>query len=204
MPKCLVKVNGIPIINYQLHLVRNIPNVYIVVGYCEHDVMEHVRHLRDDVIFVRNPNFKHTSTLQSLALAARGMNSMCICMDGDMVIEEQSFERFLAQCRSAPPCIAVSPEITTGPVYTYIQDEGGDLYATGFGRERQSAYEWANIAWLPASWLTFEYTHFYQRLHQYLPLAAVSIRRAEVDTAEDLDAANALLRDEPGYCRFFM
>ena len=46
LPKCLVRVQNRAIIEYQLHLVRHIPHVRLVVGYFEQDVVEFVRRLR--------------------------------------------------------------------------------------------------------------------------------------------------------------
>lgn len=202
MPKCLVNVNGIPIINYLLYLVRDIPNVRIVVGYCENDVIEHVRAIRDDVVFVRNPNFRHTATLQSLALAARGLDAHCLCMDGDMIVKEDSFAHFIKRCSTEKSLIAVSEEIMHEPVYAHEMFDSDSLVITGFDRKKKSNFEWANIAYLPSGWLAFEATNFFERLQKFLPLPALSIRRIEVDTFDDLSAAENILRTETNYCGY--
>ncbi len=201
LPKCLVRVQNRAIIEYQLHLVRHIPHVRLVVGYFEQDVVEFVRRLRPDVLFVRNPNFRHTSTLQSLTLAARGLAGNCLCMDGDMIIEEESFQHFLADCADGKPRIAVSAEITDDPVYAYVREPQTPLLVEDFGREKEGRYEWANIACIPAPWLAFEPTHFFEKLRQYCPLSASVIRRVEVDTPHDLAHAEAMLEAHPAYCR---
>ena len=199
MPKCLVPVNGIPIINYLLYLVRDIPSVRLVVGYCEDDVVKHVRSIKRDVIFVRNPNFRHTTTLQSFFLAGRGLHSPVLCVDGDMIIEENSFTAFLAQC-DEKPLVGVASEISEDPVYAYTEGQGESLSVTGFGRDRPATYEWANMALIPPQWLAFEQTHFFEKLAHHLPLSAVPIRRVEIDTPPDLVAANTLLQRNTAYC----
>lgn len=65
IPKCLVEVNGHKIIEYQLALLRDIPDVRIVVGYHADDVVRFVRRLRPDAKFIVNERFDVTSTLQS-------------------------------------------------------------------------------------------------------------------------------------------
>ena len=201
MPKCLVPVNGIPVINYLLYLVRDIPSVRLVVGYCEEDVVRHVRSLRRDVIFVRNPNFRHTTTLQSFFLAGRELDSPVLCVDGDMIIEQNSFTSFLSQCQTTP-LVGISSEISADPVYTYTQGTEDGIDVISFGRTLPSPYEWANLAFIPSSWLAFEQTNFYEKLTHFLPLSAVPIRRVEIDTPADLKAANEQLQQNTSYCPY--
>lgn len=204
MPKCLVPVNGIPVINYQLYLARQIPSVRIVVGYCEDDVIRHILSIRKDVIFVRNPNYRHTTTLQSLALAVKNMREPALFMDGDMIIEENSFTAFLDECGKGLPLIGVSSEISDDPVYAQTCFSGQEMRVDNFERGVPTAHEWANLAFIPASWLTFEPVNFYDRLLAFLPLNARSVKRIEIDTPADLRNANDLLKNNPAYCGYEM
>ena len=166
-------------------------------------MIRHVKSLRRDVIFVRNPNFRHTTTLQSFFLAGRELSSSVICLDGDMIIEENSFRSFQEQCGESP-LVGISAEISEDPVYSFIEGMDNDLKVTGFGRTPATSYEWANLAFIPSPWLAFEQTHFYEKLEQYLPLTAKPIHRVEIDTPQDLEAANNLLKNTPGYCPYLM
>lgn len=73
IPKCLVEVNGHRIIEYQMALLRNIPDVRIVVGYHADDVIRFVRPLRPDIRFIVNERFDTTSTLQSYYMGCSGI-----------------------------------------------------------------------------------------------------------------------------------
>lgn len=202
-PKCLIEVQGSPIIAYQLHLLRHVPDVRVVVGFSEYALMEQVKKIRQDVIFVRNPNFRHTGTLQSLHMAAKGLDDYCLCLDGDMIIEEKSFERFVEICDLGQPYIGVSDEITTDPVYAHVKPDPGGLIVHGFSRSNAGdgpAYEWANVAYIPSTWLNFEHTDVFKRLERQLPIKAACLRRLEIDTPEDLSLAEDVMAKEPQYC----
>ena len=58
IPKCLLKFNGISIIEHQLKLLKDIESVRVVVGFMEEDVIKTVKFFRNDVIFVRNPDYQ--------------------------------------------------------------------------------------------------------------------------------------------------
>src|SRR5947209_20101025 len=73
VPKCLVRVAGRRIVEWQLDLLWEVRDVRIVVGFLEDEVIECVRGIRPHVIFVRNPRYGVTSTLQSIALASRNL-----------------------------------------------------------------------------------------------------------------------------------
>jgi len=54
-----VQVDGHTLIDYQLDLLRDVPDVRIVVGFKEEEVIEHVRKKRPDAVFVRNPTLPY-------------------------------------------------------------------------------------------------------------------------------------------------
>lgn len=202
LPKSLVHVNDYPIIAYQLYLLRNIKHVRIVVGFFEDELIAVVRKIRSDVIFVRNPNFRHTKTLQSFSLAAKGIKDNVLCIDGDMIINENDFENFLNACKDDDsPRIAISSNITDDPVYAYTEVINNEIHVTGFGRNDKSNYEWANVMYLPPSWLTFEPTDVFEKLAHYTPIKATEIDRQEVDTPQDLQLAENVIKKDPNYCK---
>ena len=118
-PKCPVEVCGRTLLEYQLALLENVENVFLVVGFRETDVIDYARLLRRDLIFVRNANFRHTKTLGSFYLAAKIIEGNAIFMDGDMIIEPKSFANFFdVACRNGEEItIAVSERIADDPVY---------------------------------------------------------------------------------------
>ena len=186
-PKCLVKINNKTLLEYQLDLLEDVENIFIIVGFMEEDVMNFAHQIRRDIIFVRNANFQHTKTLGSFYLAAKIINDSAIFMDGDMIIEPKSFAEFLmTAAQTDDMLVAVSKRISVDPVYCdIIQDEQG-LMIHGFSYDKKSDYEWANIVSMPANLIESTSSHTFEHLQKFLPLSAKIIDRLEIDTPEDL------------------
>ena len=196
-PKCLIKINDRTLLEYQLALLEKVENVFLVVGFMEEDVMSFAHKIRRDIIFVRNANFQHTKTLGSFHQAAKIIDGSAIFMDGDMIIEPNSFSEFLkaaAEIDSDKLLIAVSKRISDDPVYCDIEDDGHALTIRGFSYEKKSAYEWANVVYMPAALMENGTSHTFEHLQKFLPTSAKIIDRLEVDTPEDLREVKKFLK----------
>lgn len=197
-PKCLVEVSGKKIVEYQLELLKEVENVFLVVGFCEEDVIAFTKKIRPDLIFVRNSNFQHTTTLQSFYLATKSIKGNCLLMDGDMIIDPKSFGKFMRACEDSSPWIGVSDQISSDPIYASISTRDGLFSVCDFSQTEPSAYEWANLAYLPSEYIQYNYTHLYQHLKRYLPMKAINIDRMEIDTNEDLQNAERKISARKG------
>lgn len=193
-PKCLINVNGKALLEYQLALLEKVENVFLVVGFMEEDVMNFAREIRRDIIFVRNANFQHTKTLGSFYLAARIIDGSAIFMDGDMIIEPNSFAEFLdvaAKVDDDKFVIAVSKGISDDPVYCDVDE---NFRIRGFSFEKKSSYEWANVVYMPARAMVNGSSHTFEHLKKFLPAMAKTIDRMEIDTPQDLSNAERFLK----------
>lgn len=204
IPKCLVCVNDIPILDYQLDMLKNVKDVRIVTGYLADRVVARAKKKRPDIIIFRNDEFADTATLQSLSIAAQDISGYCLCLDGDMLIAETDFRLFMKRCKRGSPCMAIADEIGEDPVYALVQRENDlnlTLSVNGFSRTTTSPYEWANMAFLPADWLRekkqWGMSPVFGLLEKHLPLPAFLLRRLEVDTPEDLLRAENALHHNP-------
>lgn len=191
-PKCLVEVCGRKIIDYQLEILKDVPHLYMVVGFCEQEVIEYVSKIRRDVIFVRNPDFQHTKTLESYYLASRVIDGKAIFMDGDMILEPTSFTSFLRHGAEQTLLVAVSQRISEDPVYANMRTES-PLVVKDFSYTEKSGYEWANAVSIEAAHLRGGKSHVFEYLRELLPASAVVIDRMEIDTPEDLQYAEQRL-----------
>lgn len=195
-PKCLIEVNGKTLLEYQLALLEEVENVFLVVGFMEEDVMNFAHKIRRDIIFVRNANFQHTKTLGSFYLAARIIDGSAIFMDGDMIIEPRSFAEFLnaaAQIDGNDMLIAVSKRISDDPVYCNVEQRQEALTIRGFSYEKKTPYEWANVVYTPARRIENGTAPTFEHLQKFLPASAKIIDRLEIDTTEDLRDAEKFL-----------
>ena len=80
----------------------------MVVGFDEIAVMDAVTTIRRDVIFVRNPAYRTTTTLNSYAQGARHLTDHCLYMDADVLFERESFEAFLLSACSGREHLVVA------------------------------------------------------------------------------------------------
>ena len=196
-PKCLIEINNKAVLEYQLDLLKEVENVFIVVGFMEEDVMSFAHKIRRDIIFVRNANFRHTKTLGSFYLAAKIINGSAIFMDGDMIIEPNSFAEFLdaaANTADNNMLIAVSKRISDDPVYCDVAESDQTLTIRDFSYDKKSAYEWANVVYMPASRMEDGNLHTFEHLRKFLPASAKIIDRLEIDTPEDLRDLKTFLK----------
>lgn len=189
-PKCLVEIAGRMIIDYQLELLRNVPNVYIVVGFQEKEVIDAVRAIRDDVVFVRNPSYISRSNFHSLYLGARAFQKPFIGLDGDLLTTRDEFDRFLDACAVAEAedfLLGVTEAKTDDAVFAHVNSQG---IIEKFSRSEKSKYEWTGPIYIGARarmWEMESYDGYqYEFMRQFDCLKAFPINIFEVDTPNDL------------------
>lgn len=193
-PKCLVEVAGRKILEWQLELLREVPDVRLVVGYLEHEVIDAAFKLRRDLTIVRNPAYRTTTTQQSYWLGARFLEEPCLYLDGDIIFEPESFAAFVAAAATRAPLIGVTQAKTEQAVFAATDAaEDGALRVTGFSRTERSLWEWANVACLPPGMLQENGRDVFSRLALHTPLPAQAVECCEVDTEGDLAQAEAFV-----------
>lgn len=101
IPKCLVRVAGVPILERMIAALRlqGITSIVIAVGYLNSAIREYVRSSHPDleVRIVENPDFAITGSVFSLdlALAAVPDNQDVLIIEGDVVLEVSLLTRLL-------------------------------------------------------------------------------------------------------------
>lgn len=196
IPKCLVEIGGRAIIERQLEALSAIPYVRIVVGYMEHAVMDVVSRIRKDVIFVRNPSFRSTTTQDSYAMAAKGLNCQCLFLDADIVFDSESLNEFIMFSESYPVTVGVTAAKTDNAVYAVTHlAVGADLEIVSFSPE-PCQYEWANVVSAPAGCFFQKRGAVFETLQTLLPVPAKEIISFEVDTEQDLRRAEKFVNPE--------
>ena len=195
VPKCLVRIDGVSIIERQLALLEEVPEIRVVVGYREEAVIDLVSTIRPDTIFVRNPRFASTNTIHSLRLATQRRDGWFLALDGDLLIERHSFDRFLRACDDNEAVLGVGPSGTDDGVYVQTcGDLNDELLVTGFSRNSSTALEWSGLAHLHSDHIATGDRFVFQSLEPHLPMAAAVIDAAEVDTPRDLRRAREIVR----------
>ena len=99
--KCMVKVNGVPLIDRILGQLSklDLKRVVIVVGYKGEGLMEHIGTRYDDVLnieYVENPIYDRTNNIYSLALAKdKLMEDDTILLESDLIFDDKMFSLLL-------------------------------------------------------------------------------------------------------------
>lgn len=198
-PKCLIKINEIPLIAYLLKLLEDVEDVRIVVGYQEQDVMECVLRYRKDITFVRNQNYRTTSTLTSYFMGAEGISERCMFMDADIIFQPDSFIGFKQFCveNDRQDIIGVTAAKTRDAVYVSLDNEK----VSSFSRENITEFEWANLCYISSSLLKKQGDSVFQQLSQFLPLMSYQVKSYEIDTKCDLlTATESQVAEDVYYC----
>lgn len=196
IPKCLVALDGRSIIDHQLDLLADVPDLRVVVGYREEQVVRHVIGRRPDAIFVRNPAYSRTTTLHSTLLAVRHLGDRpFLALDGDLLLEPASFATFLAECAaSGPPLLGICRASTDEAVFVTRRSDGA---VASFRRSPRGDFEWCGPAYLRREHLEGGDGYVYEALERFLPLPAVEVVAREVDTPGDLERARRWLHEWP-------
>jgi choline kinase len=190
MPKCLLPLHEGRLIDYQLALLPPGSDVRIVVGFKENEVIEHVGRHWPDVTFVRNPNFATTSNSYSLHLATRWLDGPFIAIDGDLVIDEASFRRFLDHCATAErTTVGVVPRASEEAVGVRFGKSGEiiEFLRPDAPGQQACSHEWCGIAYFRDMRIEPNQKYVFEELARHLPLPAFEIQCSEIDTPSDLE-----------------
>ncbi len=186
MPKCLVPIGKHKLIYYLLDLLKGVENVRIVVGYKEEEVIDYVKSIRDDVVFVRNPQYASTSNSYSLHLGSKDIQDGFLTIDGDMIISHTNYNKFVEACIEGEDLIGLTPAKTDDAVFVAINDKEE---AVEFSREKISNLEWCGVAYFANIKMTEVQNYVYQQFLDKLPLKTSVIDCWEIDTPNDLNLA---------------
>ena len=188
-PKCLIEIAGRSLLDYHLERLKWAKTIWLVVGFQEEEVAAHALSLRPDIIVVRNPDFANTNTLQSLHRVSRHLNERMLFLDGDTIVENESFSGFLDATKAQQSLIGVSAYTTSDGVRASVVD--GEV--VGFTRTTDIPLEWTGIAVVNPQVVTDEPIYVYQALERFLPLPAYELKAFDIDTVDDLDMARRAL-----------
>lgn len=195
-PKCLVEVAGHSLLDWHLQRLQWAKCVWLVVGFQEEAVIEHAVALRSDIIVVRNPDYARTNTLQSIHRVSRHLRERMLILDADTVLEERSFEQFLAAGECHQQLVGISPYLTSDGVRVLL--DAKREHVVGFTREPVADMEWTGIAIVRPELVVDKPIYVYEALEAQLPLPVFGLKAFDIDTTADLDMARSVLANQWG------
>lgn len=184
MPKCMIEVGGISIIDRLLSILKpRIPNIRIVVGYREELIIQHCATYHRNVIIARNPEFHNTNTAKSLSIGAQGIRGKTLFIDGDLILNPESMNKFLDAAAIHSHLIGLTEAKSEHAVFA---SQNENRVVSGFSRTQPSRLEWANFVAGPNDLMDEAEGFIFERLVPLLPLPGQVVDLAEVDTVDDL------------------
>ena len=233
VPKCLVPVNSKPILEHQLEalLTAGVRDVILVVGYLSELLSDKygTRYRGMNIHYVQNHIYDRTNNIYSLWLARQRLDDQILLLEGDLVFEPELLERLT---QTPEPDVAIVERFQPHMDGTVIQANG--LWASRMvlkahqenNFDYASALKTVNIYKLSQETVQDKivpkldsyvaqqrYDQYYEAVFADLisrgsmrlaVLCAAPIRWAEIDTLEDLQAAEKLFAVEnfnPGKAR---
>lgn len=192
-PKVLVEIEGKPILAYHFELLKDLPEVIVVVGFKAVNVIELVTELRPDTTIAFNHDYQHSGTALSVSLAARIANEWIISLDGDLLVDMQSWNSIV---NHPGPCLGLGPVTSKAPVYAHLNDEGQVIDLTQ-DPLRPSNYEWTGIVKIRSEHaMHLGKNHVYQGLLKRLPMDWLPVDTVEVDEPDDLISASSWIKSK--------
>lgn len=183
LPKCLVNIGQHKLIYYLLNALKDVENVRMVVGFKETEVINYVKNIRNDVLFVRNPAFGSTTNSYSLFLGTQDLKEPFVTIDGDMIVDVDSLNSFFDACVPGTNLVGVTPSKTNDAVYVEVSE---NKEVISFTRDYNHGMEWSGIAYLQNGLIREDGRYVYEDLELHLPMKAKEIECFEIDTPEDL------------------
>ncbi len=98
VPKCLVKVNKIPIIEYNKRFFDKFKKVIVVTGYKSKLIKKKLNY--KNYKFVLNKNFKTTNMVYSFFCASKYINKPVIVCYADIIFDHKIYEKLEKNCTS--------------------------------------------------------------------------------------------------------
>lgn len=217
LPKCLVPVDGTPILTHTLERLQRAghTDVLIVTGFEAGRIRRHVKRLSLDGMRVRlldNPRFAETNNLYSLALALDHVDRAMTVINGDDLFNVHILAALQASCAPAAAAVDFSSPLPGDAMKTAVDGRR----VTALGKDMPSARAAGNAIglyrfsagavpllreevtrWVEDGRVGAFYVAAISALAKRVPIEAVStggLTWCEVDDARDLAAAPGKLK----------
>ncbi len=135
-PKCLVEIQGRPILGWQLLVLlsQGIEEIVVMVGYRAQEVEEYLKKEFADLKIhtLYNPDYATTDNLWTCWLASPEMNKDFLLLNGDTLFEPQVLKRLLLQAK-APATITINRKESYDEDDMKVISQRGRLLEVGKG-----------------------------------------------------------------------
>lgn len=225
--KCMVKVNGVTLIERTLRILdkKNLSKVVIVVGYQGQKLIDFIKtlNIKTPIVYIDNPIYDKTNNIYSLALAKDYLNSEdTLLFESDLIFEEALVDSLINDSRDTLALVDKFESWMDGTCT--IIDENDCIADFVPGKylkfsEKEHYYKTVNIYKFSAHFSKYTYIPFLEayaramgnneyyesviKLIAMLETKEIRVKRLEgqkwyeIDDIQDLDIAQSLFADTP-------
>lgn len=190
IPKSCIEVGGETLLQRQLDALVDMRHVIVIVGYRRNYVIDELLTHRKRATIVINEDWEKTNTAYSISLACElyDADKPVLTIDGDTIFSKRDVQEMLKH----NVVIGVTNPMSDQPIFAEV-DTGN--HVTGFTRERNTGFEYAGMAVIPAGLFHNRPNSFvYEVLQQHLPIDSQHINLLEIDTPRDLERARERIK----------
>lgn len=180
--KALLDISGKSVITRQLELLKEYDDIRIVIGYQAEKVIEEVLQLRNDIMFAFNYDYRTTGEVESLSKALLGTRKYIVVVDGDILVNQDDFKRFLEY---PDECIGVCQVNSDEPVYAIVDDK---MDVVSMNTE-YGTHEFSCLLKVLSERILLQSrkNNVYEMIIPFLPIHAEILRSRDIDTPDDYD-----------------
>ncbi len=151
--KCMVKVNGVSLIDRMLHQIdaRHMSRVVIVVGYEGQKLIDYIETLdiQTPIVFIDNPIYDKTNNIYSLSLASDWLcKEDTVLFESDLIFEDSVLDVLLDDPRDTLALVDKYESWMDGTCVKLSEDDTIDAFVPGSKfryEERNQYYKTVNI-----------------------------------------------------------
>ncbi len=151
--KCMVKVNGVSLIDRMLHQLekKHLSKIVIVVGYKSQELIDYIDSLgiQTPVIYIENPIYYKTNNIYSLALAKEHLcKDNTLLFESDLIFEEKVIDLLINDPRETLALVDKYESWMDGTCVKLDDDDNIEAFVSGDKfrfNEISSYYKTVNI-----------------------------------------------------------
>lgn len=220
--KCMVKVNGVPLIDRMLEQIerRGLSRIVVVIGYEGKKLKDHIEALQisTPVIYVENPIYDKTNNIYSLALAKEYLcEEDTLLFESDLIFEDAVIDMLLEDPRPTLALVDKYENWMDGTCVKLSEDDTIEAFVPGKKfrfEEKDEYYKTVNIYKFSREFSTSHYVPFleayskalgnneyYEQVLRVITMLDEPVIRAkrlqeqlwyEIDDIQDLDIASSI------------
>lgn len=220
--KCMVKVNGVALIDRMLHQIekQNVSRIVIVVGYERQKLIDYIKTLgiKTPIEYINNPIYDKTNNIYSLALAKEWLcKEDTLLFESDLIFEDSVLDAIIADPRDTLALVDKYESWMDGTCVKLADDDSIEAFVPGKNfkfAEIKDYYKTVNIykfskhfsethyvPFLDAYQAALGENEYYEQVLRVITMLDTPVIKAkrlngqkwyEIDDIQDLDIAESI------------